>query len=102
MNGLEWLQRWFASECDGDWEHNQVVRLTATTLDNPGWAIDIELTDTPLEQAPFAPVEADRTENDWVRCKVEGGKFLGRGGPLNLTEIVEVFASWARAYSGVR
>ena len=44
---LSSLQRWYSSQCDGDWEHQLGVEIT--TLDNPGWLVRIELRHTPLE-----------------------------------------------------
>lgn len=41
MNVLQWLEVWYSRQCDGDWEHSQVVSIT--TLDNPGWSVDIFL-----------------------------------------------------------
>ena len=48
MELLQWLQKWFLSMCDGDWEHSYVV--TIKTVDNPGWLVNIDLIDTPLEK----------------------------------------------------
>jgi hypothetical protein len=31
---LPWLQGWYATQCDGDWEHEYGVSIE--TLDNPG------------------------------------------------------------------
>jgi hypothetical protein len=31
---LEWLMRWYAAHCDGEWEHTYGVVID--TLDNPG------------------------------------------------------------------
>ena len=36
---LDFMMRWFASHCDGDWEHDLGIRIE--TLDNPGWAMDV-------------------------------------------------------------
>jgi hypothetical protein len=35
-----------------------------------------------------------RTEHDWIDCSVDGGVFKAFGGPLNLTEILDVFRRW--------
>jgi len=47
------LQAWFLAHCNDDWEHNNGV--TITTLDNPGWWIEIDLTHTELETRSFPP-----------------------------------------------
>ena len=44
MNTINWISTWFASQCDGDWEHENQIRIE--TLDNPGWDIVIDLSGT--------------------------------------------------------
>lgn len=94
MEPLDTLQGWYASCCDGDWEHTFGVKID--TLDNSGWTVEIDLTDTSLENKSFTPVHIDRTEDDWIRCEVSSGKFRGWGtGPRNLTEILRIFSTWS-------
>lgn len=92
-DALGWLQRWYEQMCDGDWEHGKNVRIG--TIDNPGWSLKINLADTNLEGLPFSPVKIDRTERDWVFAVVEDNEFRAHGGPLNLTEMIDVFRRWA-------
>jgi len=40
------IQRWFADQCDGEWEHSHGI--TIGTVDNPGWSIEIDLDETSL------------------------------------------------------
>jgi hypothetical protein len=101
MDALQQLQQWYLGQCDGDWEHSYGV--TVATLDNPGWHLQVELSGTPLENRPFAPVhygmfdDAESSGHDWIHCKVDGGKFVGAGGPLKLGELITVFLRWAAA-----
>jgi len=44
---LEWLIEWFSLNCDGDWEHENGIKIT--TVSNPGWFIAIDLRDTPMK-----------------------------------------------------
>ena len=90
---LQRLSQWFEQTCDGDWEHSQAIRIT--TLDNPGWELSVNLEGTPLETRPFEPVQLERSDRDWLRCRVEGGRFSAWGGPRNLDEAVNVFLNWA-------
>jgi hypothetical protein len=92
---LIWLQRFYLSCCDGDWEHGYGVAIT--TLDNPGWAFEFELSDTDLAGASFEPLNRESSDNDWVHCRVEEGKFKGRCGPENLIEVLTVFRTWVEA-----
>lgn len=93
MDALSRLQQWYAGMCDGDWEHQQGV--TIGTLDNPGWMLEIDLVDTPLERRELEAVRLERTETDWVDCFIRDGKFIGACGPCNLTELIERFLAWA-------
>ncbi|WP_209980006.1 Imm53 family immunity protein [Paenibacillus eucommiae] len=44
-------EKWYAENCDGDWEHCYGIRVS--TIDNLGWAIDIQLEGTYLEDMDF-------------------------------------------------
>ncbi|MEK4063636.1 MULTISPECIES: immunity 53 family protein [Paenibacillus] len=93
MNVLQWLEVWYSRQCDGDWEHSQVVSIT--TLDNPGWSVDIFLGGTELEDKGFELLNIDRSDVDWVYGKVSDNIFQGRGGVNNLEEILQIFQQWA-------
>ena len=91
---LERLQRWYLSQCNGDWEHGEGIELT--TLDNPGWRIRISLAHTDLQSRPFERVKIERAEDDWLHAWVEGDAWNAASGPLNLTEAFSTFLTWAR------
>lgn len=95
MNELEGLQKWFKSNCNGDWEHSYGISIY--TLDNPGWAVDVDLAETALELVAYLPTRVERTDQDWVWCKVENRKFMGRGGTGNLGELLLIFCQWANS-----
>src|SRR5258708_35827752 len=98
MDALTRLQQWYRSQCDGDWEHSSGV--TIGTLDNPGWSVDVDLRDTPLEGKPFKEHSywvgggAATSGDEWLVCKGGRNVFRGRGGPLKLQEIIEAFFVW--------
>ena len=92
MEILNWLQEWYLSNCDDNWEHCYGVSIT--TLDNPGWSIKIEVIDTELEDKFFDEVYTQRTDLDWIHCKVKDNVFHGAGGSKNLKEILEIFQKW--------
>lgn len=98
MDELAWLQAWFVQQCDGDWKHEFGIDIK--TLDNPGWSVDIALQNTDLDGLGFSPVVIERSETDWVHCKVREGKFQGSGGPGNLGELIGIFRRWAGALTG--
>ncbi|SDC26046.1 Immunity protein 53 [Paenibacillus sp. UNCCL117] len=92
-NNLVWLQQWFYEQCDGDWEHMQQIYIN--TLDNPGWSIRIDLLETSLENENFNNIRIERTDTDWLICRVENHTFMGSGGVFNLNEVIEIFKNWA-------
>ncbi|MGW1489962.1 immunity 53 family protein [Streptomyces sp. NPDC002402] len=90
---LGWLQRWYESQCDGDWEHEWGVRIE--TLDNPGWTMRINLAETLLAGRTYGRTEFRRSNSDWVMTKVSDDVFRASCGPLNLDEALRLFREWA-------
>lgn len=93
-NELEELQRWYESQCDGDWEHEFWIRIE--TLDNPGWRVEIDLEDTPLDGRAFTRVIDMSPAREWWVCEVANGKFRASGGPPMLGRMLRAFLDWAR------
>ncbi len=92
---LDALQSWYENQCDGEWEHQYGVKIE--TLDNPGWAVEIDLIGTKLSDRVLAETIEERSATDWIRCFAGSGQFKGFGGPRNLVEIIERFLAWAEA-----
>lgn len=101
MDALAQLQQWYLDQCNEDWEHTYGV--TVTTLDNPGWLLKIDLTDTDLADRPFEEThygmldKAETSGDEWIHCKVESGQFVAAGGPKKLEELINVFLRWVAA-----
>ncbi len=95
MQALRLLQDWYFSNCNGDWEHDFGVKIE--TLDNPGWMLRIDLSETTLDGKDFPGYSygLDRDDDDWVDCNVADKQFKAAGGPFKLEEMVEVFLAWA-------
>ena len=93
MSVLVELQKWFHSNCDGDWEHSCGVKME--TLDNPGWRVTIDLLGTPLQDIPFVEISDLDHVTDWMRCWVENCKFEAAGGTSKLEEMLSEFLKWA-------
>jgi hypothetical protein len=89
---LLWLEEWYLSNCNGDWEHTYGVKID--TLDNPGWSIVIDLDETQFVSKEFLAVEIERSEKDWIFCKIENNKFKAACGCSNLLEGLEIFRKW--------
>ncbi len=81
---IRWLQSWYLSQCDGDWEHTSGVAIR--TIDNPGWRVTIDLQGTGLDCTRIEPVTLERSEHDWIRIWLVGDKLECASGPLNLGE----------------
>lgn len=92
---LVWLQGWYSSLCDGDWEHAEAIHIG--TLDNPGWRVRIPLVATCWETKPFERTEVQRDEHDWVHAWVEDGFYHSACGPTNLSEALFIFREWISA-----
>ena len=94
------LQEWYASQCDGDWEHSFGIRID--TLDNPGWSLSINLTGTDLEGLPFTELKENYdNERDWLICVVHDNSFGGSGGPLKLERMIQIFLQWVQSVEQV-
>ena len=96
----DWLLRWYASQCDGDWEHCYGIKINS--VEGPAWQVLIELEETELESTIFTTVERDANASDWLRCKVEEAGsagpyrvFKGSGDPSKLIDILKAFRTWA-------
>lgn len=87
---------WYKANCDQDWEHSYGVKID--TLDNPGWIVSIDIAETTQASEFFVPVKIDRSDSDWLYCKVSDEVFTGAGGVGNLEEIIEVFLDWAESH----
>lgn len=92
------LERWYASHCDGDWEHGAGVEIT--TLDNPGWSVKIDLQGTELECRTFETIMEPREQSAfeasgrWLRCEVKNGTWQGVGDETRLVVILRTFLDW--------
>lgn len=95
MATIRALQDWYAAHCDGEWEHGYGVEIS--TLDNPGWSVEINLKGTELAGRPFTRTERgmEQEETDWATCWVENETFQGRCGARNLDEVLNAFFTWA-------
>lgn len=92
---FEWLQGWYAAQCDEDWEHEWGV--TIDTLDNPGWSVRIDLKGTSLEGHDCTRHDLRRSRNDWVTVGTSDMTFHAECGPGNLSEALTLFRSWAES-----
>jgi hypothetical protein len=92
-NNLDWLQQWYISHCNGEWEDYYFIKIE--TLDNPGWVVKIDLGETELENRAYERFMVEESEDDWIDCSVKDGSFVGAGDPTKLDMILTEFRRWA-------
>jgi hypothetical protein len=91
--------RWYLTECNGDWEHSFGVRID--TLDNPGWQLTIDLTETAWAQAQYPLQTIKRSATDWLQYAIKDSRFHGCSGPLNLEELIDRFFALLETTTGI-
>jgi hypothetical protein len=91
MEILTWLQAWYVARCDGEWEFREGIKLLSVS--NPGWSIEINVSDTPLEDACIPLTQFHQSANDWYGYFLEDALFVGSGDPTKLEVILQVFRS---------
>ena len=92
---VEWLEKWYKKQCDGDWEHMFGVQIY--TLDNPGWRVKIDIADTELEEKYFEEYKEYIDDNYWIMCQIKDKKFDAGGDPSKLEKIIYIFKEWAES-----
>jgi len=86
---LKWIEDWYKSNCDGDWEHGYGIKIE--TLDNPGWLIHIDLIKTSFGNNDLDISSAKKDENNWYWWKIENNVFIAAGDPNKLSFLLELF-----------
>ncbi len=76
-NLLNWLENWFESQSDGDWEHHYGIKIE--TIDNPGWSVTIDLNYTNFENLDIDYKLYELSEDDWYGVSVKNKIFKGVG-----------------------
>ncbi|MBP5432611.1 immunity 53 family protein [Ruminococcus sp.] len=92
MNTIKWLEEWFGSLCDGDWEHFYGIKIN--TLDNPGWSVKIDIAETCYQDKVPVSVDIDNGDDDWIKCYFKDNQFIGVGDASKLEMIISVFRKW--------
>jgi hypothetical protein len=94
---INWISIWFKSNCNGDWEHENLI--TITTTDNPGWLINIDLTDIELNFNSEIIKKVDISDDDWYFFKIKDEKFVAGGDITKLYFLLNSFKSIIQEYS---
>jgi len=91
-DNLEWLDLWYQSQCDGDWEHSRGMWLESLT--DPGWQLTIHLAGTSAANIGPQRLQFDTLCGEWIKCSIFDGRFEGSGDPRKLEQIIGVFRQW--------
>ena len=89
MEILDWIQDWFKSNCDGDWEKGEGIQIT--TLDNPGWEVEIDISNTSVANLNLRPIHNQKGAQDWYGVKIENQKFIAAGDAGKLEFLLGLF-----------
>ncbi len=92
---LERLCQWYQSQCNGTWEHAYGVRID--TVDNPGWVLTVDLSDTALESKVLTEVTVNNYNDDWHFWKTKDRQFIASGDPTKLPLLVESFLEFSKS-----
>ena len=82
------FQKWYLTNCNGDWEHS--FGISISTLDNPGWNIKADLSNTSLQNLEYDR-QLDNGAFDWLVIKVHDNIFEASGDPTKLETILTIF-----------
>ena len=89
---LEFIENWFSSKCNGDWEHSDGIKIE--TIDNPGWRIKIDLNNSDLKTIKYSSGLIESNENNWYSIKIEDGIFEAYGDPTKLKFLLHQFSEF--------
>lgn len=86
---IEWLQNWYNEQCDGEWEHSNVIKIES--IDNPGWSVKIDFNYTDILTSDIPWKLFEKSENSWVGYSIENNVFKGAGSSLTLSLQISLF-----------
>ena len=89
MEIIDWIQDWFKGNCDGDWEHTDGIQIT--TLENPGWDVEIDISNTSIAKIEIPWILNENSKQDWYGVKIENEKFNASGDAGKLKFLLGLF-----------
>jgi hypothetical protein len=99
MEGIiNWISYWFASQCDGDWEHENMLKIE--TVSNPGWYITIDLNYTGLEGLDLDVGTIEISEDDWYFYRIKNAKYQASGDLTKLEFLLNKFRELVESREG--
>ena len=89
MEITDWIQHWFKANCDGNWEQGNGIQIT--TLENPGWDVEIDISNTSMANIEIKGVLNETSKDDWYAVKIENQKFNASGDASKLVFLLGLF-----------
>lgn len=89
MEILEWIQNWFKANCNGEWEHGGGIQII--TIDNPGWEVEIDISNTSVANMNLSWILNENSKHDWYGVKIEDQKFFAAGDSGKLIFLLGLF-----------
>ena len=89
MDIIDWIQDWFANNCDGAWEKNEIIQIT--NIDNPGWEVEIDISKTSIAKLKVKWILNENGKQDWYGVKIENQKFTAAGDIKKLPFLLTLF-----------
>lgn len=86
---LNWLQNWYKTNCNGDWEHTYGIKIE--TLDNPGWSVVVDLKETNLEHLTREYTLIENSDDDWYALSITDSRFEASSDPSKLEFLLYKF-----------
>ena len=88
MESIEWLNNWYRSNCNEEWEQSYGVKIE--TISNPGWEFSVDLTDTPYEGKTLTEKQLI-SNTDWYTITCNGITFDAIGDTTKLGVLISLF-----------
>ncbi|WP_394813704.1 Imm53 family immunity protein [Streptomyces hazeniae] len=98
--GMRFMQSWYASNCDGEWEHEFGLKIATT--DNPGWHIKIDVCETSLEGILVERERCEFPDGEWMIAWSDGTVFQAACSPLSLCRVDAFFERLSKESSRQR
>lgn len=86
---IKWLQNWYYQLCDGEWEHENRIRIES--IDNPGWSIEIDISKCGSDILPKSWTLYELSDNNWIGFKIHDHIFYAAGDPFKLELLISLF-----------
>jgi hypothetical protein len=90
MEILQWIQDWFKTNCDGEWEKGDAIQIT--NIDSPaGWDVEIDISKTSIANLDIKWVLNENGKQDWYGVKIQNQRFRAAGDATKLAFLLGLF-----------